>query len=151
MKRDSSVRGGLPAGIQGPVAVFLPKVTQRAAFVWAFGALVVGLATAFSPHVWLRGWPRLDGETAVFELWAVFPFGLLAALIGARIISRPGVLLGLVLAVFATVSAHTGVDDDAQGALLLIFVPGWLLIAVLILWGGDALVRVAASRVRRTE
>lgn len=78
---------------------------------------------------------------AAFELWTVVPFALLAGLVGGRVLSRPCALLAAALSIAATLSVQSAVDDDAQGALALVFLPIWLTVAILVLWGADALVR----------
>lgn len=72
-------------------ARFFRALSKRTALASGAGALLIGLLTAFSPHVWARGWPRLDAVVAAFALWTVVPFALLAgssadALSAARVL-----------------------------------------------------------------
>jgi hypothetical protein len=123
-------------------------VTGGTATRWGIGVLAIGFLTAFSPHVWSSGWPAFQMGVVALELWTVFPFLLLAGLVGTPVLSRPAALFGLALAIAGTLDAQSVVDDDAQGALALIFLPIPLTVAILLLWGTDALVRPVVSRLR---
>lgn len=88
----------------------------------------------------------VDGFLLGVALWTFVPFALLAGI--SFFMSAPSALLTLVA--LGTVEALAVMEflGSSDGQAGLIFLPFWLVVAVLLAWGLDAIVRLLARQAR---
>jgi hypothetical protein len=103
---------------------------ERRHLFWA--ALAVGAVVALLPFLWL-GFTGALATAVLLAVWESLPFVVLALLLPA-IDLRLGAVVLVVLGGFA-IAAQIGVftSESSTAAVGLLFLPAWLLIAVVLL------------------